>query len=77
MFIGFGIGVLLYLVPEVIVYRRLGFGMAGLGIALACASLSVFVAERSGKVKSLEVINRPLTLFPPRSRELSNKLYSK
>ena len=77
MFIGFVIGVLVYLVLEAIIYRRFGFGMAGLGIALACASLSVIFAERSGRVKSLEVINRPLTLFPPRSGDTSNELYSK
>jgi hypothetical protein len=33
-------------------------------LGVAGASLAIFLAERKGKLKSIEEINRPITLFP-------------
>lgn len=41
------------------------FGARFIGIAVGCGSVAVAMAEKKGKVKSIEDINRPLTLFPP------------
>jgi hypothetical protein len=30
----------------------------------SCGPLAVYIAERTGKVKSIEELRRPLTLFP-------------
>ncbi len=35
-----------------------------LGLGTACSSLGLLFCERTGRVKSIEEINRPLTLFP-------------
>jgi hypothetical protein len=34
------------------------------GLCLSCAAIVLGIAERKGKVKSIDEINRPLTLFP-------------
>jgi hypothetical protein len=61
--LGFGIGLLVALLLEGVLGKR--FGMGAIGLALACGSIAVGIAERKGKVKSMEEINRPVTLFPP------------
>jgi hypothetical protein len=33
-------------------------------ICLSCGNLATYIAERKGKVKSIEELHRPLTLFP-------------
>jgi hypothetical protein len=62
MLLGFGIGLLVALALGGLLGERLGSG--GAGIAVACGALAVAIAERRGKVKSIEEINRPMTLFP-------------
>ena len=37
---------------------------ADIVIAIACGALAVSIAERKGKVKSIEELKRPTTLFP-------------
>jgi len=40
------------------------FDTGGIVIAIACGVLAVSIAERKGKVKSIEELKRPATLFP-------------
>jgi hypothetical protein len=35
-----------------------------LGLGTSCSGLFLLFCERTGKVKSIEELNRPLTLFP-------------
>jgi hypothetical protein len=60
--LGFSIGLVVALALGSVVGER--FAACGVGIALGCGSLAVAIAEWRGKVKSVEEINRPITLFP-------------
>jgi O-antigen/teichoic acid export membrane protein len=60
--LGFSIGLLVALVLGSVAGKS--FGMGGVGIALSFGGLAVAIAEWRGKVKSIEEINRPVTLFP-------------
>jgi hypothetical protein len=60
-----GVGLLVALALGSVIRHRFGIGMAGAGIAVSCGAIAVGLAERKGKVKSIEEINRPMTLFPP------------
>ena len=61
-------GLLFYLALRVILSGRVGIESAawGLCFGLNCGVLTVYFAERRTKVKTVEELNRPLTLFPPR-----------
>ena len=40
------------------------FELGGIVIAIACGALAASIAEPKGKVKSIEELKRPATLFP-------------
>ena len=63
--LGLSIGLLVAAVLCAIAGKR--FGVAGIGIALGCGSIAVAIADAEAKVKSIEEINRPLTLGAPTS----------
>lgn len=42
-------------------------GTAVLAIAICCGSITTGIAERMGKVQSIDEIKRPITLFPRKS----------
>jgi hypothetical protein len=69
--LGFGIGLLVALLLEGVLGK--GLGMGAIGLALGCGSIAVGIAERKGKVKSIEEINRPVTLFPPTSSNANDQ----
>lgn len=64
MLVGFAIGLVFFLTLEIALHKPFALEPALVG-AFSCGTLSVWIAERKGKVKSIEEINRPLTLFPP------------
>jgi hypothetical protein len=37
---------------------------ADFGLCISCGGITVWIAERKGKLKSIEELHRPLTLFP-------------
>jgi hypothetical protein len=61
--LGVGIGRLIALLLGAVLGKRVGFGTGTVGFAFGCGSIAVGIAERWGKVKSLEEVNRPVTLF--------------
>jgi hypothetical protein len=60
--LGFSIGLVASVALEAVFGKRVG--ISSIAIAIAFSSIAVGVAERRGKVKSIEEINRPITLFP-------------
>ena len=64
MVLGYAVGFLLGLGLASIKTGHLAIGFGAL-FGFPCASISVWIAERKGKVKSFEEINRPMKLFPP------------
>jgi hypothetical protein len=60
--LSFGVG----MVPSLATWAFTGkFSSAlALGLGTSCSSLFLLFCERTGKVKSIEEIDRPLTLFP-------------
>jgi len=65
---GAAIGLTIYLALVLVIRRRLDsnifvLGLSALGFSISVGNLFVYFAERQGKVKSLEDLNRPLTLF--------------
>jgi hypothetical protein len=63
--LGFSVGLIASLVLEAVFGKRVG--IASIAVAIGFSSIAVGIAEHRGKVKSIEEINRPLTLFPPGS----------
>jgi len=59
---GVGVGLLPYLAWWALTGKFKG--ISALCLAPACGNLFVYWAERKGKLKSIEELNRPLTLFP-------------
>jgi hypothetical protein len=73
---GFCIGLALYFGLAAVLRRHArGAGAAGAGVAFS--SLAILVAERMGRVQSIEDINRPATLFPGGFKETSGPKNSK
>jgi hypothetical protein len=60
--LSFGVGT----IPSLATWAFAGkFSAAlALGLGTSCSSLFLLFCERTGRVKSIEEINRPLTLFP-------------
>jgi hypothetical protein len=45
--------------------HNLGFAMSpAIALCMSCGTIVIWIAERKGKVKSMEELHRPLTLFP-------------
>ena len=69
MVLGFMIGFVLGLGLAMAKIGHLRVSWTGLGrsaiLGLGSSSISVWIAERRGKAKSIEEIHRPQTLFPP------------
>jgi hypothetical protein len=71
--LGFSIGLLVAFLLGAAVNKHFGIGAGAIGLAVACGAISVGIAERKGRVKSIEELNRPLTLVPPSSTIRSNE----
>jgi len=65
MLLGFSIGLLVAVGLNALRFDRFGIGMGGVALGVSLASISVWIAERRGKVKSFEEIDRPIELFHP------------
>ncbi|MGP0073138.1 MAG: hypothetical protein ACLPWF_14550 [Bryobacteraceae bacterium] len=45
--------------------RHWGFAMSpAIALCISCGTIVIWIAERKGKVKSIQELHRPLTLFP-------------
>jgi hypothetical protein len=69
--LGFALGALVELLAVLVIRRPHHWESAMIGavdLGFAGAVLITYIAERKGKVKSIEELHRPLTLFPPSSR---------
>ena len=73
--LGCSIGAAMALVLEVVFGKH--SAMASSGIVVACGLLAVSIAERRGKVKSSEELNRLVTLFPRTSNNTPDEEKSK
>jgi hypothetical protein len=62
--LGVAIGLLINWAIDAVRRPHDWFPPATVGPCLGCAALVVWIAERKGKVKSIEELHRPLTLFP-------------
>jgi hypothetical protein len=60
--LGYGVGWLPFLVWWAFT-GKFQYG-AALCLGIACSNLFLYAGERSGKLKSIGELNRPLTLFP-------------
>jgi hypothetical protein len=63
-----GVAIGLLIVSAIFAIRRPHHGqfeiLPVVNTCLGCANLATYIAERKGKVKSIEELHRPLTLFP-------------
>ena len=68
--LGFCLGLALYFALAAAFRKHVRTaGAAGAGVAFS--SLAILVAERMRRVRTIEEINRPVTLFPHLSKETS------
>jgi hypothetical protein len=62
--LGVAIGLLINLAIDAVRRPHDWFPSGMIGLCLGCAALVVWIAERKGKVKTIDELHRPLTLFP-------------
>jgi hypothetical protein len=62
--LGIGIGLTIAWGIQSAIGKRIEIGGISTVIGVACGALAVSIAERKGKVKSIEELKRPATLFP-------------
>jgi hypothetical protein len=64
-FLGVAIGLLITLAFDAVrrPHVRESAIVGAIGLCISCASIIIGIAERQGKVKSIEDMHRPLTLF--------------
>jgi hypothetical protein len=62
--LGVAIGLLINLAIDAVRRPHDWATPATVGLCLSCAAFVVGIAERKGKVKTIEELHRPLTLFP-------------
>jgi len=64
--IGSALGMLVLFLRGKPIFFSMGSGSVGVmnGMGITCSSLLLWYAERNGKVKTIEELHRPLTLFP-------------
>ena len=73
--LGCCIGAAMALVLEVVFGKHSAIPSSG--IVMGCGVLAISIAERRGKVKSSEELNRPVTLFPRTSNNTPDEENSK
>lgn len=74
LLLGTGIGLLVAFLLDAVLGKAVGVGA---WLIVTGGSIAVAIAERMGKVKSVEEINRPVTLFPHPPMNAADKKESK